>query len=144
MFPCENRTNDKEVVVLSRTFMDAHPAARAGLPAILIVTACLSGCASITQDVHRYYSQMAHNYRQAEDKAKMDALTLEGESRSLLQAGDFHKYNRAQKELARIKDWQSHCARQRERFEAAAQKMEGLADPKNVPGQGTELPSVIP
>ena len=103
------------------------------------MTACLSGCASITQDVHRYYRQMAINYKEAEDKAKMDAMTLEGESRSLLQAGDLHGYNKAQKELARIKNWQANCARQRERFEKAAQKLEGPADPKKAadPGNGT-------
>ena len=117
---------------------------RAGLPAILILTACLSGCASVTQDVHRYYRQMAINYKEAEDKAKMDAMTLEGESRSLLQAGDLHGYNKAQKELGRIKNWESRCAWQRERFEAAAQKMEGPADPKKEADQGTELPAVNP
>ena len=72
---------------------------------------------------------MATNYKEAEDKAKMDAMTLEGESRSLLQAGDLHGYNKAQKELARIKNWQSKCARERERFEKAAGKMDKPAPP---------------
>lgn len=130
--------------MLSRTFTDAYRSSRTGLPAILIVTAFLSGCASITQDVHRYYKQMAHNYKEAEDKAKMDAMTLEGESRSHLQAGDLHGYNKAQKELARIKNWQSHCARQRERFEAAAQKLEGPADSKKVPDQGPDPAPALP
>jgi hypothetical protein len=130
--------------VLSRTFTDVYRTSRAGLPAVLIVTACLSGCASINQDVHRYYSQMAQNYKEAEDKAKMDALTLEGESHSLLQAGDMHGYNKAQKELARIKNWQSRCAWQRERFEAAAKKLEGPADPKKLPDQVMEPPPAIP
>ncbi len=130
--------------MLSRTFTDAYHALRAGLPVILIVMACFSGCASITQDVHRYYSQMAHNYKEAGEKAKLDAMTLEGESRSLLQAGEVRNYNRTQKQLARIKDWQSYCAWQQERFEAAAKKMEEPVDPKKVPDRGTELPPVVP
>ena len=130
--------------MLSRTLTATYHASRPGLTAILIVTACLTGCASISQDVHRYYTQMAHNYREAEAKAKMDAMTLEGESRSLLQAGEVHKYNRTQKELARIKDWQTYCARQQERFEAAAKKMEEPADPKKVPDQGTQPSAVTP
>ncbi len=132
--------------MLPPTLRDAYRAARAGLSAILIVTACLSGCASITHDVHRYYSEMAHNYREAEDKAKMDAMTLEGESRSLLQVGDLHGYNKAQKELARVKNWQSRCAWQRERFEAAAQKVGGPAAPRveGPPAPPVEGPTAPP
>lgn len=124
--------------MLPRELLDTSCCARPRLLLLLALAACLSGCAAITQDVHLYYRQMAINFKEAEDKAKMDALTLEGQSRSLLQGGDLHKYNKAQKELARIKDWQLHCAKQRERFEKAAQKTEGPADSKKDPGQETQ------
>ena len=68
----------------------------------------------MVQDVHLYYQQMAINYKEAEEKAKLDAVTLERESASLLQAGETHRYNRAQRELARLKNWQENCARQHE------------------------------
>jgi hypothetical protein len=125
------RPNDKEVVVLSGTIKEGSCAMRGGLSAFFVMMASLSasGCASITQDVHRYYSQMAHNYKEAEQKARMEAMTLEGESRSFVQVGDLRGYSKTQKELARVKSWQSHCSHQRERFEEAAQKMEGKEAP---------------
>ena len=67
---------------------------------------------------------MAQNFQEAEAKAKADAEILEGKSRVLVQAGDVHTYSKVQKELARLKDWQTHCAKQRERFEKAAEKLE--------------------
>ena len=64
---------------------------------------------------------MAYNYRAAEEKAKMDALTLEGETKMLAQTGDFQRLRRTQRELDRIKAWEAKCAKQEERFEKAAQ-----------------------
>jgi hypothetical protein len=78
----------------------------------------------VKQDVHRYYRQMAKNYYEAEEKAKLDAIALNAESQGLLLAGNVHKYNRARKELTRLKNWEARCAYQRERFEKAAQKLE--------------------
>jgi hypothetical protein len=101
----------------------------------------LSGCAAMSRDVHQYYRQMALNYKEAEEKAKLNALSRETEANMLLQAGDVHKYKRAQKEVTRLKDWQSHCARQRERFEKAADKMEHTGDSKQEPALDAETSS---
>src|SRR5271166_5498170 len=108
---------------------------------LLVLSSCLSGCAAMIQDVHLYYQQMAINYKEAEEKAKLDAVTLERESGALLQGGELHKYNRAQRELARIKNWQEYCARQQERFQKAADKTATPADAKKDTGQDTKSES---
>ena len=119
--------------------MQANPSTRPSkgmrtLFLLMTVAASFScGCGAISQDVHRYYRQMAINYKEAEDKAKLDAMSLEGQSRVLMQTGDFRNYNHTQKELARIKGWESQCARQRERFEKAAETMERSSGTKAVP-----------
>jgi hypothetical protein len=103
---------------------DTFFCARTRLATVLLLGAWLAGCAAISHDVDRYYRQMAQNFRDAEAKAKADAEILEGKSRVIVQAGDLHRYSSVQKELARLKDWQAHCAKQRERFEKAALKLE--------------------
>jgi hypothetical protein len=103
---------------------DAFFCARIRLATVLVVGALFAGCAAMSQDVDRYYRQMAQNFREAEAKAKGDAEIVEGKSRVVAQAGDLHTYGRLQKELARLKEWQAHCAKQRERFEKAALKLE--------------------
>ena len=55
---------------------------------------CLAGCASVSQDVDAYYRQMAYNYKEAEEKAKMDAVALENETKVLATTGDFGKSRR--------------------------------------------------
>ena len=101
-------------------------------------TLFLAACTAVTQDVHRYYRQMEQNYKEAERKANFDAMTLEGESRSLLQAGDFRKYNGTQKELARLRNWQAHCDSQSERFAKAAEKLEPPTDQRESPKEKQE------
>lgn len=133
----EDRANDKEVVVLPRRLMVVFTCVRPRLLLLLVLPLCISGCAAMIQDVHLYYQQMAINYKEAEEKAKLDAVTLERQSGSLLQGGELHKYNRTQKELAKIKNWQEYCARQHERFEKAAQKTAGPADTKKDADQET-------
>ncbi len=93
----------------------------------MAVTVGLSGCGAMKQDVHRYYRQMATNYQEAEEKAKFEAITLEADSRGALQAGNLQKYNRTQKDLDRVKNWEARCASQRQRFEKAARKLEPAA-----------------
>ncbi len=137
----EDRTNDKEVVVLPRRLRVVPTSERPRLLLLLVVSFCLSGCAAMIQDVHLYYQQMAINYKEAEEKAKLDALTLQRKSADLLQGGELHKYNRAQKELAKIKNWQEYCARQHERFVRAAQKTAGPADTKKDADQETQPPT---
>jgi len=133
----EDRTNDKEVVVLPRILMSVSPSVRPRLLSLLLLSCCLSGCAAMIADVHLYYQQMAVNYKEAEEKAKVDIVTLERKSAVLLQAGETHKYNKAQKEISRIKNWQENCARQSERFAKAAQKTAGPADTKKDADQET-------
>ena len=48
-----------------------------------------AGCTSMSQDVDAYYRQMAYNYKEAAEKAKMDAVTLENETKVLATTGDF-------------------------------------------------------
>jgi len=136
----EDQSYDKEVVVLRRRVMVVSKSVPPRLLFLFVLSACLSGCAAMIQDVHLYYQQMAVNYKEAEEKAKLDAVTLERESGALLQGGELHKYKRAQKELAKIKNWQEYCARQHERFEKAAEKTAGPADTKKNADQETQPP----
>ena len=134
-----------EVVVPHEKRMIALVAVRPGL--LLVCLLCLCGCAAMVQDVHLYYQQMAINYKEAEEKAKLDAVTLERESATLLQAGETHKYNRAQRELSRIKNWEEYCARQQERFQKAANQTTkaGAAGKEAIPATGAnpENPSAF-
>lgn len=122
--------------MLPRRLKIAYPRTRPYL--FLILLSCCCGCAAMVQDVHLYYQQMAINYKEAEEKAKLDAVSLERESASLLQGGELHKYNRAQRELARVKNWQEYCSRQQVRFQKAADKTAKSADGKASTGQSNE------
>jgi len=137
----KDRSNDKEVVVLRRRLMVVSPSVQPLLLCLLVLSSCLSGCAAMIQDVHLYYQQMAVNYKEAEEKAKLDAVALERQSGALLQGGELHKYNGAQRELAKIKNWQEYCARQQERFEKAAKKTAGPADNKKDADQEPQPPT---
>ncbi len=86
----------------------------------LVLVPTLPGCVSAAKDVRDYYREMAYNYRAAEEKAKMDALTLEGETKMLAKNGDFQRLRRTKRELDRIKAWEAKCSKQEERFEKAA------------------------
>jgi hypothetical protein len=98
--------------------------ARSRLLGLLILGPCFAGCAAMTQDVDAYYRQMAFNFQEAADKAKLDEVALENESRVLGVTGDQSRYRKAQKQLARIKSWEEHCAKEKLRFEKAAEWME--------------------
>jgi hypothetical protein len=117
--------------------------ARVRLATVFFIAVWLAGCAAMSQDVDRYYRQMAHNYQEAEAKAKADAEMLEGKSRVVVQAGDLHAYGKVQKELARLKDWQTHCAKQRERFEKAAEKLEKKSGPSKSSDMESKAPSPL-
>jgi hypothetical protein len=88
--------------------------------AILVLIPALPGCVSAAKDVRDYYREMAQNWHASGEKAKMDALTLEGESRLLAKNGDFQRFKRTERELGRLKSWEAKCAKQEERFEKAA------------------------
>jgi hypothetical protein len=108
---------------MSETGRPARPSAWpwASLLGLLVAAPCLSGCASVSQDVDAYYRQMAYNYKEAEEKAKMDGRTLESESKALAATGEFGKYRRAQRRLDRIKSWEAKCEKEANRFERAAE-----------------------
>ena len=72
----EDRANDKEVVVLPRRLMVVFTCVRPRLLLLLVLPLWISGCAAMIQDVHLYYQQMAINYKEAEEKAKLDACLL--------------------------------------------------------------------
>jgi hypothetical protein len=54
-----------------------------------------------------------------------------------------HRYSSVHKELARLKDWQAHCAKERERFEKAAEKLEKKWGSSKNAAAGTEEPSPL-
>ena len=56
----------------------------------------MAGCASMTQDVDAYYRQMAYNWREAGEKAKVDELSLESQAKVLAATGDFRRHKRAE------------------------------------------------
>jgi hypothetical protein len=114
---------DKEVVVMVDALCCIRPKRRCPLRllSVFLLAASLAGCASAALDVRDYYRQMETNYKEAKEKAKMDALTLEGESKVLASTGEFSKYRRTRRELDRIQSWEARCAKQEERFQKAAE-----------------------
>jgi hypothetical protein len=91
------------------------------LIAVFFVTPLgITGCASVSQDVDAYYRQMAYNYREAQDKAKVDELSLDNEAKVLAATGDFRRHKKVQRELDKVKAWDAKCEKQAARFEKAA------------------------
>jgi hypothetical protein len=86
------------------------------------------GCAAITQDVDAYYRQMAVNYKEAIERAKIEELSLENQSRVFAVTGDEKQHRRARRELERVRSWEGHCAKEQQRFEKAAKWMESHFD----------------
>ena len=70
-----------------------------------VVTALgMAGCASMTQDVDAYYRQMAYNYREAGEKAKVDEVTLDSQAKALATTGELHDgSSETKRELERVK-----------------------------------------
>jgi hypothetical protein len=91
---------------------------------IPVVGVALTGCASVTKDVDAYYRQMATNYGEAIEKAKVDEVSEQSKAKVLAATGDARAARKAQREAERIKAWQEHCAWEKERFEKAAKWME--------------------
>lgn len=92
-----------------------------GLSIVAVMAVAMAGCASVTEDVDAYYRQMAYNFKEAEEKAKMDELSLESQSKALATTGQFKRQKRVQRELDRVKAWESKCEKQAGRFEKAAE-----------------------
>jgi uncharacterized protein YgiM (DUF1202 family) len=118
--------------------------ARSRLLGLLILAPGFAGCASMTQDVDAYYRQMAFNFQEAADKAKLNEVALENESRVLGVTGDQSRYRKAQKQLRRIKDWEEHCAKEKVRFEKAAEWMETHLKVKKAEIKGENEPASEP
>jgi ATPase subunit of ABC transporter with duplicated ATPase domains len=86
-----------------------------------MITLSTAGCASMSQDVDRYYRQMEFNYKEAQEKAKLQEASLQRQSSVLAAVGDVKKAQKAQKEIERLKAWEAKCAKEEKRFEKAAQ-----------------------
>jgi outer membrane murein-binding lipoprotein Lpp len=116
--------------------------ARSMLPAVVVMALVTAGCASMAEDVDAYYRQMAYNYREAGEKAKMDELSLESESKVLAATGDFRQRKRTVRELDKVKSWETKCEKEAGRFEKAAKWTEAHfhlsrpAIPDGPPGTG--------
>lgn len=123
---------------------------RWGLFALSALGLFTAGCTAMSQDVDAYYRQMAYNYKEAQEKAKTDAITLENEAKVLATTSDFSNLKRTQRRLARIKAWEEKCEKEAKRFEKAAEWTEAhfhLEKPKipdRPPGSDAlEDPSVL-
>ncbi len=104
--------------------MDRALARKLVMPiAMIALGAPLVGCASYSQSVDAYYRQMASNYADALNQAKIREIAVEKQAKVLAATGDsrYHKYER---ELKSLRKWQEHCAWEQQRFEKAANWME--------------------
>jgi hypothetical protein len=81
----------------------------------------MAGCASMTEDVDAYYRQMAYNYREALEKAKVDELSLTSQVNVLASTGQTRQFMRTERELQRVKKWEAKCEKEAGRFEKAAE-----------------------
>ena len=94
--------------------------ARLFLPGLFVIVVGMTGCASMTQEADEYYRQMAYNWKEAQEKAKVDELSLKSEAEVLAATGDFRRHKRVQRELDHVKAWDAKCEKQAARFEKAA------------------------
>jgi hypothetical protein len=118
--PSPNSTNDREVVVMFEVMEPARGRAWARRLPVLFMIFSMAGCASLTQDVDLYYRQMEFNYREAQERAKKQEVTLQRQASVMASSGDEHMMKRTQKEIDRIKAWEAKCAKEEKRFEKAA------------------------
>jgi hypothetical protein len=107
---------------MSHTLRFSCPGTRARLflPGLFVIVVGMTGCASMTQEADEYYRQMAYNWRESQEKAKVDELSLKSEAEVLAATGDFRRHKRVQRELDRVKSWDAKCEKQAARFEKAA------------------------
>jgi hypothetical protein len=150
--PPPGKAYDKEVVTMAETLEPAGSLSwtRWGLILPSLLALIPAGCTAMSQDVDAYYRQMAYNYKEAEEKAKADEVTLENEVKVLATTSDFSNMKRTQRRLSRIKAWEEKCEKEAKRFEKAAEWTEAhfhLEKPKipdKPPGSdGLEDPSVL-
>ena len=108
---------------------------------VVLLAPGLAGCVAAAMDVRDYYRQMQTNYKEAKEKAKLDALSLEGESKVLAATGDFSSYRRKQRALERAKSWEARCGTQEERFQKAANWTEEHFNLKSTAAPQTAIPA---
>jgi hypothetical protein len=119
--PRGDKTGDREVAVMPTITERVRPRALARLLGWLMMGSSCAGCAMITQDVDAYYRQMAINYQEAADKAKLDAASLENQVKALAVTGEPGKAQKTQRRLDRLRSWEQHCLTEKTRFEKAAE-----------------------
>jgi hypothetical protein len=107
---------------MSYTLRLCRPTTRARmcLPGLFVIAVGMVGCASMTQEADEYYRQMAYNWRESQEKAKVDELSLDSEAKVLAATGDFRRHKRVKRELDSVKAWDAKCEKQAARFEKAA------------------------
>jgi hypothetical protein len=88
--------------------------------ALFLTTLGMGGCASMPGEADAYYRQMAYNWREALEKAKVDELSLTSQVNVLASTGETRRYMRTERELERVKKWEGKCEKQADRFEKAA------------------------
>ncbi len=59
----QDRTNDKEVVVMSHTVLSLKTNLFPRIFLFLVLVPTLPGCVAAAKDVRDYYREMAYNYR---------------------------------------------------------------------------------
>ena len=108
---------------MSHAFRLQGPRARARslLPGLFVIAMGMAGCATMTQEADEYYRQMAYNWKEAQEKAKVDELSLDSEAKVLAATGDFRRHKKVQRELDRVKAWDAKCEKQAVRFAKAAE-----------------------
>ena len=117
-------TDDMEVAVMKGAMDRARAGSIARRVAVLCLGIPLAGCASMTQDVDAYYRQMAVNYQEAVEQAKLDETKVDHQAQVLAVTGDKKKLQKCQRILAKIRKSEEDYAYQQKRFEKAAEWME--------------------
>jgi uncharacterized protein involved in tolerance to divalent cations len=118
------QTDDMEVAVMRGAMDRARTGSIARRMAMLCLAIPLAGCASMTQDVDAYYRQMAVNYQEAVEQAKLDETKVDHQAQVLAVTGDKKKLEKCQHILAKIRKSEEDYAHQQKRFEKAADWME--------------------
>jgi hypothetical protein len=128
--PWKERTDDREVAVMPGATNRLRGPARSRWIGLLIFGPCLAGCAAMSQDVDAYYRQMAINYHEAAENAKLDEVSAENQLRVLGATGDQQHYVKMQRKLERLRAWEEKCTKEEKRFAKAADWMESHFDIK--------------
>jgi len=119
------------------------------LPGFVVMAVSMAGCASTTQSVDAYYRQMAYNYREAGEKARVDALSLESQAKVLAATGDFKRHKRVQHQLDKVKEFEAKCDHEAGRFQKAAEwtearfKLTRPSIPDGPPNTGTSRDDAV-